>query len=193
MRYAVTLTALALAVLVSGSALCAESITIGVLDVKRVIQESKYSADYEAKIQDFYKKKQAELNEVGKQIEDQVEVIRTNMRLLSDEAKEAEGRKIAALAQELRDARDAAEKEVREERAGYAKRLEEMMQQAVEAVATEQNIQMVLNSMAVLYKTDVRDITDLVIAKLDKGFDEEHGVSERETEPATESVTKGGE
>jgi outer membrane protein len=193
MRYAAASVVLALVVLLAGPARSAESITIGILDVKRVIEESKYSSDFEAKIQDFYKKKQDELNEFGRQIENQVDVIRTNMRLLSEEAKKEEQRKIAGLAQELKDARDTAEKAVRDERASYAKRLEDLMQKAVEAVATEQNIHLVLNSMAVLFKTDVRDVTDLVIAKMDKAFDEEHGVSETPTEPAGDSTPKGGE
>ena len=177
MRYAVTIAAVGLVVLLAApvAALGTESTTIGIVDLKRVFEESKYKAEYDQRIEELSKQKQAELDKLKDAFDRRVAEARKEMLLLTDDAKADKNAELAAEARRLQDAQRKAQQEVAEQSRDYLKGLEEKVTEIVEKLAAEHNVDLVLNNAVVIYKKNVQDLTDAVLEKLDEMYDKEHG------------------
>jgi outer membrane protein len=176
MRYAGAIAAIGLVALVAipAGALGTEPAAIGVVDMQRVIEESKYRAELDRSLDELREKKQTEWNERKKAFDDRLAEAKKEMLLLTDEAKAAKNAELAAEARSLQEFERDAQREITDKGRAYLKAIEEKVTKIVEGLAAERNLDLVLSSATVIYKKNVQDLTDAVLEKLDAMYDEEH-------------------
>lgn len=175
MRYGVTVAAIVLVTLIAGPvALGTEAAKIGIVDIMRVLDESKYKAEYEQRIKAMIQQKQDERKKLANEAEQRVETIKMEMLLLTEEAKIEKRKEIAAEVRKLKEFEVQAQKAIQEQGRDYMKELEEKVKAIVNEVAAEEGLELVLNSVAVIYNKEARDLTDVVLKKLDELFNNEH-------------------
>ena len=159
----------------SGGAITEGPITFGIVDVKRVVDECEYRKLYESRIEELLQRKRLESVDLKQEVDKKIGDLQREQFLRSDEAKEGIQKEIDAQEQRLRDFAIEAKKAVEEENRKYSDELESKVKAIVGAVAEERGVDIVLNSMAVLYKSGVIDLTDLVLARLNEEYRKEHG------------------
>lgn len=186
MRYALTVTAIVLiGVAAASAAVAAEAPNIGIVDMQRVYKESKYKAEYETKVLELVTSIRVELSE-GLQ---KIEKMKQDMFLLTDEARKRKQAEITGEQNKLKEYRDQAEREVEVQKRQYLKEFEEKVTAIVEEVATAEGLNLVLNSVMVIFNNGALDLTDAVLTKLNELFDSEH--AETDTEPKEASADGG--
>ncbi len=190
MRYALTVTAIVLIGVAAASAAAAAAAAgapkIGIVDMQRVYEESKYKAEYEKSLQELVTSIRVKLSE-GLQ---KIEKMKQDMFLLTDEARKRKQAEITGEQNKLKEYRATAEREVEERKRQYLKEFDEKVTAIVEEVATAKGLNLVLNSVMVIFNNGTLDLTDAVLTKLDALFDSEH--AETDTEPK-EAGDDGGD
>jgi outer membrane protein len=141
-------------------------ITFGIVDVKRVIDECEYRKLYEGKLDELRQRKQLEAVDLKQEVDKQIGELQREQFLRAEEAREEIQKEIDAQEKRLRDFVIAARKAVEDESRKFSDELEGKVKAIVEEVAEERGVNVVLNSLAVLYKSGVVDLTELVLAKL---------------------------
>ena len=201
MRYAMAvLVAVVIALVVSWAAAAGEAagggppasgggaITIGIVDVKRVVEECEYRKLYESRLEELRQRKQLEGVDLKQDVDKKIGDLQREQFLRTDETKEEIQKEINAQEQRLRDFMVDARKAVEDETRKYSEELENKLKAIVGAVAEERGINIVLNSIAVLYKNGVIDLTELVLTKLNEEYRNEHG----DTAAGGADAEKGG-
>jgi Skp family chaperone for outer membrane proteins len=191
MRYALTVTAIVLiGVAAAGAtearAAAAEAPKIGIVNMQRVYEESKYKAEYEKKVQDLVTSIRLKRSETIQKIEK----MRQGMILLTDEARKKKQAEINGEENKLKEYLVQAQQDVEAQKRTFLKEFEEKVTAIVEEVATEDGLNLVLNSVMVIFNNGTLDLTDAVLTKLNELFDSEH--AETDTEP-TEAGADGGD
>jgi outer membrane protein len=175
MRYLAAIAAIGfVALLAPTAALGTEAAKIGIVDMKRVYEESKYRTEHEQRVEELSRQKQAVWNQLKADFDRHVEEARKEMLLLTEEAKAAKQAELAAEARRLQEFEREAQRAIAEQSREYLKTLEDKVGAIVEALAAEQGLDLVLNRGAVIYNKNVTDLTDAVLEKLNAMYDEEH-------------------
>ena len=194
MRYAVTVTAIVLiGVAAAGAAAAAEARAdaaetpkIGIVDMQRVYEESKYKTEYEKKVQDLVTSIRLKRSETIQKIEK----MRQGMILLTDEARKTKQAEITGEENKLKEYLVQAQQDVEAQKRTFLKEFEEKVSAIVEEVATADGLNLVLNSVMVIFTNGTLDLTDAVLTKLNELFDSEH--AETDTGPK-EAGADGGD
>ncbi|MBN1918999.1 MAG: OmpH family outer membrane protein [Verrucomicrobia bacterium] len=166
-----------------------QPLTIGIVDVKRVVEECEYRALYKTKIIALQQQKQLEGVDLKKEVDAKISDLQREQFLRAGEAREEIQKEIEAEEQRLRAFVMAAQKEIEDKNHEFSQELEDKIKAIVEAVAEERGVNLVLNSMAVLYKSGVIDLTDLVLEKLNEDYRTQHGSPEGSAGAAGGSAT----
>jgi Skp family chaperone for outer membrane proteins len=150
-------------------------ITVGIVDVKRVVDECEYKTLYEKQISELLHQKQLEGMDLKQEVEKKIGDLQKEQFLRGEEARGEIQREIDAQQQRLRDFAASAKKTIEDKNREYSEELEGKVKAIVEEIAESRQINLVINSMAVLYKNGVIDLTDLVLARLNEEYRREHG------------------
>lgn len=184
MRYAVAIAAIVLVTLVVGRvATGTEASKIGVVDVKRVYDENKFKQGHTRALEELLGNVEKERDERRQKIE----AMKREMFLLSDEHRGQKQEEITAEETKLSEYLKQAQKRFQELNASFLQEFEERVTAIVEEVATAEGLDLVLNKNAVIYNKTARDLTDMVIEKLNALFEEAHAAQAPETPSETTS------
>jgi Skp family chaperone for outer membrane proteins len=169
-----------------------EGVTIAVVDVARVSNESKYKAYYEQELEELIGVKRQEGREITQAVRAQFDEFEKERLLLTDAAREERQRELRAEADKVRDFDTQAKKEVQERGRAFSEELGENIKAVIKEVAEEHDVDLVFDSGVLLYQKDLPDLTDEVIVRLNEMFDEEHGAAEIEEEETTPAESDEG-
>ena len=157
---------LAFALLIQPSAALADS-NVAVVNLQKIMKESKAANAIRSQVQEKQKSFQAELDKKEKQLQKEDQELAKQRNVLSQEA-------FKQKYQEFREKAAAAQKEVRVKRAsldqGLAKALktiQDKVRDIVEDVCKEQDFDLAVSGNQVLYTTDSQNITETVLKRLD--------------------------
>lgn len=154
----------------------ARSTSIGYVDIDRVTGQAKAVNSAMAGIQDKVKKYQEEIDQKRKKIRDLEEDVRRTEGILAKDEQDAKRKEINRLKNELDELDMQARREMQRLDDTFFAPLLKKIVFAIQDVAQEKDIDLVLRGEAVLYGRDSVDLTDAVIRKLN--------VEERETSPS---------
>jgi len=186
MRYAVAIAAIVLVTLGVGRvATGTETAKIGVVSVTRVYEESKYKSEYERILSGLFKKVQAEVD--GRR--QKIVAMKSEMFLYSDEHRKEKQEEITAEENNLKRYAAEAQEKLNRQKVAFLQEFEKKATAIVEVVATEQELDLVVNSAMVIYNKDAKDLTDTVLEKLNELFDKEHAEDGSGTTSETDSET----
>lgn len=186
MRYALTVTAIVLiGVAAATAAVAAEAPNIGIVDMQRVYEESKYKTEYETKVLELV----TSIRVKGSEARQKIEKMKQDMFLLTDEARKRKQAEITGEENELKQYIAQAGRQVDAQKRTYLKEFQEKVTAIVEEVATAEGLTLVLNSIMVIFNNGALDLTDEVLTKLNELFDSEH--AETDTEPKEASADGG--
>jgi Skp family chaperone for outer membrane proteins len=189
MRYAVIIAAVVLAVMTVGRAApAAEAPQMSIVDMKRIYDESKYKDEYEKRIQQMVTNAQVEVSERRQKIE----AMKKDMWLLTGEHQTKKQEEIASEEKKLNDFILEARKQVDDQKRAFLDEFEGKVIAIVGEVAAAEGFSVVLNSAAVIYHKDIRDLTDAVIEKLNERFNAEHSEKGSESSGGSDS-SKGSD
>lgn len=173
---------LALALVFSASALFAadestaqKTLNIGLVNFKVCVENSKVGKQEQAafemikkKMEDVLDEKEKELNAIADKLNDP-----DQLDLMSPEDETTEKRKFRTLTQDLSQLQSQAYQSLNQTNFKVVQSLAEKVAQASEAVAKENNIDIVLNDEIAFFYTHALDISTKVIDKMDQLFDQE--------------------
>jgi len=176
MRYALAIAAVLVACVVTGLTACGtETAKIGVVDVKRVYDESKYKGHYERLIQEFYAGKRREGEALRQTVAKRIEDIRLEAMMLTDEGKKGKQKEMLAEELKLKEFARNAQRAVEDKKRQYLGEFEETVTTIVKELAAEKGLDLVFNSAAVLYNKDAYDYTELVLKRINEAFAKQYG------------------
>ena len=181
------------AAVAGGETPSAAAVTIGIVDVKRVVEECEYKKLYEKRIEALFQKKRLEGLDLKREVEKNIDEIKRLLYIRTDETKEELEQQIKAQERRLLDFANEAKRAVEEENRKYSEELEAKVKDVVETAADEHGINVVINSMAVLYKNGVADLTDLVLQKLNEAYRAEYGDSATGANGTPKGAGTGGD
>lgn len=146
----------------------AEDTTIAVVNIQKIMRESKAAAAIRTQVQSKQKSFQEELDQKEKSLQTEDQELAKQRSVLSQDAFEAKYK-------EFRQKAANAQQEVRGKRAkldkGFSAALNEVQTKVtgiVEAVCKEKNLTLAIAASQVLYNAPQHDITDEVLKRLDQ-------------------------
>ena len=146
----------------------AASMNVGIIDIQKALLKSKAAQEYTKSSKKNYQPRLDKLEALRDKIKSKEEKLRKNSASLSKDElqKQEEGinkekEKFYQQLQQLREEKEKADK-------NELDRLEPQLKQAIEAVAKKEHFTLVLDKSAVVYQKGESEITDQVIAILDK-------------------------
>lgn len=159
---------LAAAFLVAPDAALAESPKIGVIDFQRVLAESKKGQEAKSKLEAEQEKRAKALEKMQEELRTMQEDLQNQQMLLSEEMQQ---QKQEQLRQKVRDfqrrQQDYTEEMKRLERAALEE-IQTKVQSVVDDYAKENGLDLVIGTAVIAYYSEKVDITDKVIARLDR-------------------------
>jgi len=176
-----------LALLAASAAQATEGVKIAIVDVVRISDECKYKADYERRLEELIASKREEGRQLSQTMRALVDEFEKEKLLLTEEAKAERQRALTAEAKKLQDFDTQAKQEVQKQGRTFSEEFSKKIKAVIQEVAAEHGLDMVFDSNVLLYHKDLPDLSDEVLARLDKMYDEEHGATEavdEETAPA---------
>ncbi len=168
--------------LISASALFATSpgvaqdMRIGFVDPRVILDRMPEMRAVQQRLQNFAERKQRELSDAEQNLQTEIQLYQQKIGVISEEARQKEEERLGQLDLELREKQSQAQQELQQRRAELMAPLLEQIQNAINEVATQKNIDYVLNTttstgdVIILYvKEELRqefDITDAVMVNL---------------------------
>jgi len=149
-----------------GSCLVAEAaeLKVGSVDVAKVFDGYQRTRASDATLEKKGKEKEAEfearMNELKK--------LRQNLELLSDEAREAKTKEVEEKSEELQRFRTNTARDLSRERDKIASELLREIQKSIEDYAKTNGFSLIFDARSVLYGQEAHDVTDEVLATLNK-------------------------
>jgi len=182
-----TISLVMLASLIAGGvAQGTEVSNIGIVDIERVLKDSKYKEAHEQAIKKFYEDIEIEWNERRQRIE----AMKRDVFLLSEVPRRRKQEEIAAAEEELEKFRKMARESINQRNLIFLKEFQEKVTAVVEEVAAAKGVGLVLSKAAVIYNKDAQDFTDEVLAKFNALFDKEHSEGTPETNAEATAATE---
>lgn len=168
MKYFITVAALAV-LAVSSMAGAADKPSIGYVDVRTVLLESKAGKQHKTEIEKIVKDKQAALKKEEEKLKTLQQSLEKEMLTLSDSQKQEKQRDFQEKVQALQKNAQEAERDLRQKDSEYTAKAIDEIRKVITEVAKEEKLSLVLGKteMSVLYSEEGMDLTNKVIQKLD--------------------------
>jgi outer membrane protein len=167
------LAALALVALTFAPSAQAQALKVGYTDYEVLLANMPQMEEVQQQIQTFFQTRQAELQQAAQQLQQDAERYQRQSTLLSDSARAQREQELVRTQQELQQRGGQAEQELAQRRGELMRPLFEQLQGAIDAVAAEQKLDLVLPTQVggdpfILYVNDrtVVDITRDVAQRL---------------------------
>ena len=161
---------LAVATLLAGTtASAAEQPTIGYVDVRTVLVESKAGKQHKASLDVFIKDKQTAIKKEEDKLKSLQQTLEKEMLTLTEAQKQDKQRGFQEKVQAFQKLAQEAERELRQKDNEYTNKALEEVRKVITDVAKEEKVGLVLGKteMSVLYAEDGMDLTAKVIKKYD--------------------------
>lgn len=185
--------ALVLCCMLVPTAVRAQSTKIGVVDVDRIVAESKTVSAAVTKTQDSVKKTNDEIQAKYKELESARADLERRRSVLSEEQAKSEEDRLTRKEEEIKDLAYAADKEMARVRQKVMDPEFKRIMSAVEEIAKRDGYDLILPTRAALYHADKIDITPMVIQLLDKAGAsaiQNSGDDSDESKPAVRTTPK---
>ncbi len=167
-RLAILLGLIVLLVIMLASYAASAQSTIAIVNIQKIMRESKAANAVRSQVKSKQKSFQAELDKKEKELQDKDKELAKQRSILSQEAFEQQYKAFRKTAAE-------AQQEIRQKRAqldkGFTKALADIQKKVIEivsAVAKEKGADMAISSSQILYGNPSLEITDEVLGRLDK-------------------------
>jgi len=157
-------------------AIQAQDMKIGFVDPRVILDRMPEMRAVQQRLQNFAERKQRELADAEQNLQTEIQLYQQKIGVISQEAQQKEEERLGELDLELREMQSQAQQELQQRRAELMAPLLEQIQDAINEVATQKNIDYVLNTttstgdVIILYvKEELRDqydITDAVMVNL---------------------------
>jgi len=160
--------------LIFSSALFAESVKIGYVDMQKIIFNSNLGKQARQKLMEFHQKKQAEIDKKQSEIEKLKDEIAKKGAFLSQEAREEKENRLTKLQIELKRFIEDARAEERDMESKLVNKILTKAFKVIQKIGKEQNYTLILMRRSgmgdplVLYGNPSVDLTDEVIKRLNK-------------------------
>jgi outer membrane protein len=150
----------------------AADITVGVINIQRVISKIKEGKEVQATLEKSFKSKQKEIKKEEEKIKDLQEKYQKQNALLSDDAKLKKEQEIRKMIAELQKKTMGYQKEIQKQEAQLKKPILEKLKPIIDSVSSEAGVSMTfeVSSSPIVYAKNQVDITDKVI----KAYDQKH-------------------
>jgi outer membrane protein len=159
---------LALAVISSFFALNANANTIGILDVEKIVKESKAMRDIQSKVskqQDVYQK---EVTKKQEELESEQKRIEGKKNVLSKEAFEKEVSKFEGKVDELKTFVDRKQNDLKKASLDAMSKVNDEIKNIITDISKERSLDVIVPANQALYYKDELDISEEVLKRLNK-------------------------
>jgi outer membrane protein len=156
-------------VLAGGTALAADKLAIGIVDVSKVMRESKLGKRGEEELRKLAESRREKLKAEGQKFEKLREDAQKNEALMTDKQKEEKGKELQTKYEALRKMEAEAKEEISKRDSELGNTLVQEIRAVVADLAKEQGLVTVLNAgpQGVLYAVDGVNLTAKVVERLD--------------------------
>jgi len=154
----------------------AQDMKIGFVDPRVILERMPEMSAVRQRLQNFAERKQREISDAETSLQSEIELYQQKVGVISEEARQKEEERLGEMDLELRQLQNRAQQELQQRRAELMAPLLEQIQNSIDDVASQRNIDYVLNTttsqgdVIILYvKDEIReesDITDAVMEKL---------------------------
>lgn len=155
----------------------AQASKIGFVEPRIILERMPEMRAVQQRLQNFADRKRAELLEKETDLQNQIQAYQDRASLMNEDARGKEEQRLGELSAEFQQLQAQAEQELAQRRAEFMSPLLQQIQDAIDAVAAEKGLDIVLNTttstgdVIILYATEEirtkNDITDAVMAKLE--------------------------
>jgi len=160
---------MAAGLLIGAPVLAADSVKIGYVDVRAVVQESKSGKHHKVDMEAFIKDKQVAIKKEEDKLKSLQQSLEKEMLTLTEAQKQDKQRGFQEKVQAYQKMAQDAERELRQKDAEYTNKSLEEIRKVITEVAKEEKVGLMLGKteMSVLYAEDGMDLTAKVIQKYD--------------------------
>lgn len=168
---------LAVLMLVPSTTAFSQDLKIGYVEPRFILERMPEMRAVQQRLQNFAERKRTELLEKEASLQQQIESYQERSSVMSQDARQKEEARLGELGTELQTAQALAEQELAQRRAELMSPLLQQVQAAIDAVAKEKKLDIVLNTttssgdVIILYVSDEirqnNDITEAVLARLE--------------------------
>lgn len=155
----------------------AQDLKIGYVEPRYILERMPEMRAVQQRLQNFTERKRNELIEKEASLQQQIESYQERSSVMSQDARQKEEERLGQLGTELQNAQAQAEQELAQRRAELMSPLLQQVQAAIDAVAKQKGLDIVLNTttstgdVIILYVSDEirqnNDITEAVLARLE--------------------------
>lgn len=156
-----------LGVLTGATALAEQK--IGYVDVQRAVMSVEDGKAVKKKLESFAKKKKDELEKAQNDLKTMKEELEKQASLLKDDVKRKKALEFQQKVAEFQESYLKSEKELASKQAELSKPILEKLEKIINAVAKEQNYDLILEKAAVLFAKGNLDLTDEIIGRYNAG------------------------
>lgn len=154
----------------------AQDMKIGFVDPRAVLERMPEMRAVQQRLQNFAERKQTELSEKERELQTEIELYQQKVGVISEDARQNEEERLSEMDAEFRQLQSQAEQEFQQQRAQLMSPLLDQIQEAINNVASSQDLDYVLNTttsggdVIILYVSEEVqsefDITDAVMSDL---------------------------
>lgn len=156
-----------LALLVAAPVLAEQK--IGFVDVQRAVMSVEDGKAVKKKLESFAKKKKGELEKAQDDLKAMKEELEKQASLLKDDVKRKKALEFQQKVAEFQETYLKSEKELSSKQAELSKPILEKLERTINAIAKEQNYDVILEKAAVLFAKSNFDLTDEIIGRYNSG------------------------
>ena len=153
--------------LVAGPVLAEQK--IGYVDVQRAVMSVEDGKAVKKKLESFAKKKKTELEKAQDELKAMKEDLEKQASLLKDDVKRKKALEFQQKVAEFQESYLKSEKELSSKQAELSKPILEKLEKIINAVAKEQNYDLIIEKAAVLFAKGNLDLTDEIIGRYNAG------------------------
>jgi outer membrane protein len=161
-----------LLVLFAASSAWAAEFKIGVINMKLVMEQSEAAKEAAANLEKRFDSKEKELRTKEAELQQLMKEIEAQNMILSQDAKQTKQIEFRRKYEDFMRLREAVQREVQEERMAQLKPVLDVLGEVVEGYGKKNNFSIIFDRLGVgvLYADQAMDITDEIIAELNKAW-----------------------
>lgn len=141
---------------------------VGVINVREIIAKSKQAQSAGEKLQKEFAPREKQVNDLVVQIKSKTEAFQKDSAVLSEAAKAKSEREIVTLQRDLQRLQTELREDSTARQTDEMNKLMSRVRDVVETLGKEEKFDLIIHADAVTFSSKSHDITDKVIAKLDK-------------------------
>ncbi|MBN1522112.1 MAG: OmpH family outer membrane protein [Candidatus Aureabacteria bacterium] len=161
--------------LMEKKALCEEGLKIGYVNFEKIFE----SYDKTKELNEELQKKKYSKEVEGQQMVDEINKLRNEMQLLSEEVKEQKQKELTDKMRDLRDFTNDSKQELLKERDELFKDLTKEIVVVIEEKGKKDGYTIIFDDQVLLYKAKANDLTEDIIKMLNEKFKQEKAASEK--------------